>query len=91
VLFDLLSRSRRNTKVFALLLTLSLTRILRGPLFFPVMSASVLLKLPALVLLKFQFFFHVLVCDSLQGDADIALKSPDQKTRGFVVQIALSR
>jgi hypothetical protein len=55
------------------------------------MSASVLLKLPALVLLKFQFFFHVLVCDSLQGDAGIALKSPDQKTRGFVVQIALSR
>jgi hypothetical protein len=43
------------------------------------MSASVLLKLPALVLLKFQFFFHVLVCDSLQGDAGIALKSPDQK------------
>jgi hypothetical protein len=77
--------------VFALLLTLSLTRILRGPLFFPVMSASVLLKLPALVLLKFQFFFRFLVCDSLQGDAGIALESPDQKTRGFVVQIALSR
>jgi hypothetical protein len=25
------------------------------------------------------------VCESLQGEADIALESPDQKTRGFVV------
>jgi hypothetical protein len=85
VLFDLLSRSGHNTKVFALLLTLSLARILRSPLFFPALSASVLLKLPALVLLKFQFFFRFLVCDLLQGDAGIALESPDQKTRGFVV------
>jgi hypothetical protein len=29
------------------------------------------------------------VDESLQGDVDIALASPDQKTRGFVVQIAL--
>jgi hypothetical protein len=29
------------------------------------------------------------VCESLQGEIDIALESPDQKKRGFVVQIAL--
>jgi hypothetical protein len=31
------------------------------------------------------------VCESLQEEAGIILESPDQKTRGFVVQIALSR
>jgi hypothetical protein len=29
------------------------------------------------------------VDESLQGDIGIALESPDQKTRGFVVQIVL--
>jgi hypothetical protein len=29
------------------------------------------------------------VCGWLQGEADIILESPDQKTRGFLVQIAL--
>jgi hypothetical protein len=33
---------------------------------------------------------HV-ACESLQGDAGIALESLDQKTQGFVVQTALSR
>jgi hypothetical protein len=40
------------------------------------------------------FFFRFLwplVCESLQGDVGIALESPDQKTQGFVVQIALPR
>jgi hypothetical protein len=31
------------------------------------------------------------VCESLQGEAGIALESPDQKTQGFVVRIALPR
>jgi hypothetical protein len=31
------------------------------------------------------------LCESLQGDASIALESPDQKTRGFIVQIAFPR
>jgi hypothetical protein len=34
-------------------------------------------------------FAHV-VCESLQGEIGIALESPDQKTRGFMVKIALS-
>jgi hypothetical protein len=29
------------------------------------------------------------MCESLQGDAGLALESPDQKTQVFVVQIAL--
>jgi hypothetical protein len=38
--------------------------------------------------------FFDFICDvdeSLQGDTSIALELPDQKTRGFVVQIALPR
>jgi hypothetical protein len=31
------------------------------------------------------------VDDLLQGEVDIVLESPDQKTRGFLVQIALSQ
>jgi hypothetical protein len=31
------------------------------------------------------------VVELLQGDLGIALESPDQKTRGFVVQITLPR
>jgi hypothetical protein len=31
------------------------------------------------------------VCELLQGEAGIALELPDQKTRGFVVQIVLPR
>jgi hypothetical protein len=38
-----------------------------------------------------QISFQLLVCEWLQGDASIALESPDQKTRGFVFQIALPR
>jgi hypothetical protein len=34
---------------------------------------------------------QVLVCESLQGDAGIALQSLDQMTQGFVVQIVLPR
>jgi hypothetical protein len=41
-------------------------------------------------LLKFWFLCEFL-CGSLQGDVGIVLKSPDQKTRGFVVQIVLPR
>jgi hypothetical protein len=36
----------------------------------------------------FSFDFFGLLCESLQGDASIALESPDQKTQGFVVEIA---
>jgi hypothetical protein len=31
------------------------------------------------------------VCESLQVEAGVILESPDQKARGFVVQIVLSR
>jgi hypothetical protein len=31
------------------------------------------------------------LCESLRGEVGIALMSPDQKTQGFVVQIALPR
>jgi hypothetical protein len=31
------------------------------------------------------------VCESLQGEGSIVLESSDQKTRGFLVQIALKR
>jgi hypothetical protein len=43
------------------------------------------------VLTKFDFGIDLAlrVCESLQGDVGIALESPDQKTRGFMVQIAL--
>jgi hypothetical protein len=37
------------------------------------------------------FFCCAAVDESLQGEADIALESPDQKTRGFVIQITLPR
>jgi hypothetical protein len=37
------------------------------------------------VLIFFFRFVWPLVCESLQGDVSIALESPDQKTRGFVV------
>jgi hypothetical protein len=40
--------------------------------------------------LKLQFLCDFR-CGSLQGEAGIALELPDQKTRGFVVQIALLR
>jgi hypothetical protein len=45
----------------------------------------VLVSRPALVLVEFPFFSRVLLCESLWRDTGIALKSPDQKTRGFVV------
>jgi hypothetical protein len=41
--------------------------------------------------LQVSIFCRVFVCGSLQGDAGIVLQSPDQKTRGFVVQIPLPR
>jgi hypothetical protein len=31
----------------------------------------------------------LIVCESLQGEVGIVLESPDQKTRGFMVLIAL--
>jgi hypothetical protein len=41
-------------------------------------------------LLRFALLFGLSdCCESLQGEVGIALESPDQKTRGFVVQIAL--
>jgi hypothetical protein len=36
-------------------------------------------------------FQFLVVCESVQVEVGIVLKSPDQKTRGFVIQIALSR
>jgi hypothetical protein len=39
---------------------------------------------------SFDFCFGFL-CGLLQGVPDMILESPDQKTRGFVVQIALPR
>jgi hypothetical protein len=39
-------------------------------------------------LVRSRLFFW---CGSLQGEEGIALESSDQKTRGFVVQIALSQ
>jgi hypothetical protein len=44
--------------------------------------------------LHFDFCFRFSVpieCGSLHGEAGIVLESPDQKTRGFIVQIALPR
>jgi hypothetical protein len=38
----------------------------------------------------FRFFWPV-VCESLQENIGIPLESPDQKSRGFMVQIALPR
>jgi hypothetical protein len=35
--------------------------------------------------------FSAAVDESLQEDVSISLESPDQKTRGFVIQIALPR
>jgi hypothetical protein len=40
---------------------------------------------------KFNFFYRIPVCESLQGETSIFLDLPDQKTRGFVVQIVLPR
>jgi hypothetical protein len=42
-------------------------------------------------LLKCDFFYKFLVCESLQEDPGIALELPDQKTQEFVIQIALPR
>jgi hypothetical protein len=39
--------------------------------------------------IKVQFFHRIPVCESLQGETGIFLVSPDQKTRGFMVQIIL--
>jgi hypothetical protein len=34
-------------------------------------------------------FLRGFLYESLQGEVGIALESPDQKTRGFIIQIAL--
>jgi hypothetical protein len=42
-------------------------------------------------LIFYSIFQFLVVCELLQGEVDIALESLDQKTQGFVVQIALPR
>jgi hypothetical protein len=55
---------------------------------FPVWCSVLLLFLsPNLILVVLCYA----VDELLQGDVGIALESPDQKTRGFVVQITLPR